>query len=300
MDFKLISELLRGEWLLDVNNVHSYHNIIKNLLDRQDLDFKSNYDIVTTAMSILDSHGQPVRSKDGDPVEVPQGSIAMVDMTGEIMKYGGWCTNGAVDVVAELYKADSLQNVDATIFHIDGPGGSTKAIGPFRDFARNKTKPVVGILDDALSLHYWAAVECCDYLIADNDVSARYGSVGIVASWYDDSEALKAMGINYVELYPDESKDKNLPYILARQGKYDLIKTEYLKPLALKFQGSVKDNRPGLIAKEGSGVLTGKAFYADEALSLGMIDEIGNMNTAFDKAKELARGNFRNQIQSLI
>ncbi len=290
-----LSELMRGQWLLDVNSIEGYYPMIVALQSGKKITFQSKYEQAPSLLDILDDRGNPIRSKSGEVLEIPKNSIAMVNMIGEVVRYGDWCAIGVDEIVQELRIADSLENVDAIIFRIDGPGGTVKAIGPLLDFARTKSKPIVGLADDALSLHYWALAGVCDYLIADNDVSARFGSVGVVSSFRDDRKALEKLGVEFHEIYPDESEHKNQAFTLARQGKYDMIKSEHLAPLAIKFQQSIRANRPNL--KEEVGVLTGKTFYADKALGLGMIDDIGGLDLAMTVARRLAD---QQQMKSLI
>lgn len=291
----IVSEIIRGQWLLDPHNIEMYYPVIEDLIKGNKIEFKSKYNKETAALSIVDSTGRKLSQNEDGAVVIPKNSIAQVDMIGEVVKYGDLCVLGADEIVKQLYEAQSFENVDATIFRIDGPGGSVKAIGPFLEFAKNKTKPVIGLADDALSLHYWTLVGVCDYIIADNDISARFGSCGVVSSFVDNQEAYEKLGYKFHEIYPDESKDKNLAFRLAREGKYDMIKKEHLSPLAIKFQDAVKSNRPNL--KEAPGVLTGKVFYADEALDLGMIDAIGDMNLAIEMAKKLS---FQYKIQKQL
>jgi protease-4 len=291
----ILSEIFRGQWLLDHNSIENYYPIIEGLYNGKKLTFDSKYTPEPLALEILDERGVPIRTSAGQPLQVPSNSIAQVKMIGEIARYGDWCVTGADEIVAQLAAAQSLNSVDATILKIDGPGGTVKAIGPFKEFAKIKTKPIIGLVEDALSLHYWAAVELCDYIIAANDVSARFGSVGVVCSFRDNQEAMEKMGIKFHEIYPDESNHKNDVYTLARQGKYELIKAEQLSPMAQKFQAGVRDNRPNL--KEEVGVLTGKTFFADKALEYGMIDAIGGMDLAMEKARQFAD---QYKIKSLI
>ena len=49
-----------------------------------------------------------------------------------------------------------------------------------------------------------------------------------MVSWLDDKKWLEMQGLEKVAVYPDESKDKNLPLRHAIDGNYDLIKTEML------------------------------------------------------------------------
>lgn len=291
----LISEIIRGEWLLDPHTIDSYFPLVDAILKGKKFDFQSNYerDAEPSALQILDNYGNPLISLDGEAIEVPKGSIARVNMFGEVMAYSDWCTVGADEIVAQLYKAQELKNVDATIFNVDSPGGSVKAIEAFRQFKKYKTKPVVGLFKDALSLGYWAMLEVCDEIYAYGDVSSRVGSVGVVASFRDNKKAMEKLGYTYHEIYPKESEHKNLAFQLARDGNYKMIKEEHLSPLAQKFQGAVKENLPNL--KEEIGVLTGKVFYAEKAVELGMITGISDSRDIVKKAKSLAMRKSINQ-----
>ena len=281
---RLISEIRRGQWLIDFNNLEAYSPIVTKLLSGEALDLMRD---TKSILNFIDGSGNALRANEEGVVNVPQGSIAVVRMIGEVIKYGDYCVYGADEIVAALTRADKMKNVIATVFIIDGPGGSVSSIGPFQYFANHiKTKPIVGLCDQALSLHYWTAVSVCDHIMADNDVSARFGSVGVVLSFADNTRALEEKGIELHEIYADESEHKNKAFQLAKEGKYEMIKEEFLAPLAKKFQEGVRVNRPGLI--EEVGVLTGKTFFADEAVHLKMIDSIGGMDKAIRQATILS------------
>lgn len=290
----LYNEIIKGLWLLDVHQIELYAPLIEKILSGEKIE--SDKKESAAVMNIVNGNGGKLKTGENDEVIVPEGSIANVLMEGEITKNGNWCAYGAKDIVNGLYQAQAFKNVDATILHIDGPGGSTSSIGPFREFAKNKTKPIIGLVDQALSLHYWAAVTVCDYIIADNDVSSRFGSVGVVANWVDAQPVMEEKGYKFHTIYPPESKHKNEAFHLAREGKYDMIKKEILSPMAIKFQDGVKAALPNLRHEE-TGVITGKTFDADKSLGLGMIHAIGGYKDALEMAHKLA---FQYQVKSTL
>lgn len=281
----LASEIRKGLWALDITNIDAYAPVIESFLKHQALDFKG-VGRASSLFGITDEYGN-VRQPDQDGnIDIPANSIAIVSMFGEVIKTGDICTYGADEIVAALYKAQNNSNIDATVLHIDGPGGAVSAIDVFRDFKANKTKPVIGLLDDALSLHFWTAVELCDFRISNGNVSPRFGSVGVVATLMDYAKALAEQGIIEHKVYADQSEHKNLAFTEALKGNYKMLQEEHLNPLAIKFQEAVIAGCPNLVQEEG--VLTGKTFYAEEALRLGMIDAIGNKQLAIQKARGLA------------
>lgn len=280
----LLNDLFRGVWLLDVNWVSGAAPLVDRLLEGKTLNLPQSTmsDEASGIITIVDENGSALKKDSEGRLMVPEGSIAVVSMIGAIIKYGDFCTYGADEIVDALQKADNNPNIKAIIFKLDGPGGAVSAIGPFQQFAANKKTPVIGLADACMSLHYWAAVQVCDYLMADNDVSARFGSVGVVSSFVDAQPYWEEKGYKFHEIYPEESKHKNEAFRLALEEKYDMIKSEHLSPIAKKFQNAVRTNMPGL--KEEEGVLTGKTFDADASLGLGMIHAIGGFKQAIEMA----------------
>lgn len=274
----LLMDLVRGEWLMSFEGLTAYAPIAHKILTGQELDFSEN---TKSLVTILDSNKKAVRPNQDGVVEIPKGSIAVIDMVGPVMKYGDWCTYGADEIVNALRSADANPNIIGIVFNVDGPGGAVSAIGPFIEFGKNKTKPVVALIDQCCSLHYWAVCAVADYIMADNNVSASIGSVGVMTSFADNRKYLESLGYVFHEIYPKESEHKNEAFSLALKGDYDLIKTEHLSPIAIKFQEAVKSARLNLI--EELGVLSGKTFSADKAKKNGMIDSIGSLDQAINR-----------------
>lgn len=271
----LLSDVIRGVWLMEPNYLIGFGPQVQKIIAGEELHFEES----TTALTkILDPGGNIIKPDEEGRLEVPRGSYAIVSMLGAVIKYGDWCTYGADEIVEALQSANNNKNIKGIIFDMDGPGGAVSAIGPFLSFAKSKTKPIVGWADACMSLHYWTAVSVCDHIMADNDVSARFGSVGVVSSFRDLKPYWEKQGIVFHEIYPPESDNKNEAFRLALEGKYEMIIKEHLSPIAIKFQSAVRAGRPGL--KEEKGVLNGKTYDADKAVGLGMIDSIGTLSDA--------------------
>ena len=277
----LLNDLFRGEWLLDVAWISSAAPIVQQLIEGA--TNVQGLEETPSCLSVIDASGHPVNPRN----PIPENSIAVVSMIGAALKYGNHCSYGADDIARELSFANANPNISAIIFKLDGPGGAVSAIGPLLTFAAEKRKPVIGLADACLSLHYWAAVGVCDYVMADNDISARFGSVGVVSQFMDAKKHWEEKGYTFHEIYADQSEHKNQVFKLALEGKYDKIKSEILNPMAAKFQSVVKAARPNLRLEE-EGIISGKTFDADKALGIGLIDGIGTFKNAVERAKMYA------------
>ncbi|WP_116787635.1 hypothetical protein [Flavobacterium psychrotrophum] len=300
----LLMDIARGEWLMSFEGLKVYAPIAHQIMmgqtvavDKQNIVqkfFKESIspgtalEINGRLLTVLDKTGSALpTNEDGQYEKVPKGSVAVVNMVGAAVKYGDWCTYGSEEIAGALRAADDNPNIRFTIFVIDGPGGAVSAIGPLLEFKKSKKKPVIGLADQCCSLHFWALVAVCDHKLADNDVSALFGSVGVVCNFMDNREFLESLGYKFHEIYPEESKHKNEAFRLALEGNYDMIKEEHLSPLARKFQGAVVAGCPKL-KQNVVGVLTGKTFGADLALEYGMIDGIGGMGKALEMGEILS------------
>lgn len=283
---RLLMDLNRGQWAMSFEGVLAYMPMVYKIMTGESIPIIEK---THSLMSVVDSNGKPIRPDSNGSINAPKGSVALIDMVGPVMKYGDMCTYGAEEIVSAMYAADRNPNIIGTIFKEDGPGGGVNAIGPFIQFAKDKTKPVVAIADQCASLHYWAMCAVADHKMADNNVSAAFGSVGVVCSFADNREYLEKLGYKFHDIYPKESEHKNEAFNLAMKGDYDKIKAEHLSPLAIKFQEAVRAACPNL--KEEVGVLTGKTFGADKALEYGMIDSIGSLDQAIHRLHIMSESN---------
>lgn len=286
---KLLMDIMRSEWLMSFEGLTAYAPIAHNIITGKSVDIGNKTSAIIT---ILDDNGKKVLSDKENGMVIPRGSVAVIDMIGPVIKYGDFCTYGADEIVNALKMADANPNIVGMILNTDGPGGSVSAIGPFMDFGKNKKKPVIALADQACSLHYWSMCAVADYKMADNNVSAQFGSVGVVSSFADNRKYLESLGYVFHEIYPKESEHKNEAFRLAMDGKYDMIKEEHLSPIAIKFQNAVRAACPNL--KEEIGVLTGKTFNAEKALEYGMIDAIGSMDQAIQRLHIMSELNHYN------
>lgn len=258
--------------------------IANNLIAGQEVKIDINPGAL---LSVYDKNNKIVApDEDGIVHDVPPGSVAAINVIGVLIKYGDYCMYGADDIVAALQRVEANPNFIGAVVYFDGPGGGVSAIPPFIAFGARRTKPYVGLYEQCCSAHLYSMYSFVDHVMAENDLSATIGSIGVVLSFRDNKKYLESIGITTHEVYPDESEDKNLAFRLALEGKYEMIKSEMLSPLAIKFQDAVKAARPKL--KNEPGVLTGKTFFTEQAIEFGLVDSMGTMEAAIERVRMMA------------
>lgn len=282
----VLNEILTGQWLISYSGLLQLGHLFTNLDPKAETDSKEK-DRSAQLLSFYDKDYNAIRP--GNSSEIPEGSIAVVNIVGPMTKYSSWWMLGANEIIYQLDFLNNVSNVAAIVVYVDGPGGSVAAIPAFIDFAKRKKKPIVALCDASLSLHRWIPDAIADYQMAENNICARFGSVGVVSSWMDAKKYYEEMGVKVHEVYPDESAHKNEIWRAIQddeeKGK-QMLKTMHLSPMAQKFQEAVRAAHPNL--KEEEGVLTGRTFGTDDAIRIGMINKQGNMMEAMQVAKALA------------
>ncbi len=218
--------------------------------------------------------------------EAPEGSVAKIPIKGTMLKYGTYCDYGTMELASFILEAAYHKNISSIVLDIDSGGGAVDAVPPLSQAIRlvkTMGKPIVSSVDLACSAAYWTATDT-DYIVADNSVSAEVGSIGVMMSFMDVRGYYEKDGVKFHSIYSNESGDKNLAFEKALKGEYDQIREELMDPLARQFQRTVKENRGSKLNASVKGILTGKTFFAEEALSHGLIDRIGTSTTAVEVA----------------
>jgi protease IV len=222
--------------------------------------------------------------------DVPEGSIAFINLKGVMMKEDSYSHYGTQSVAGVIQIAAGHKNISGIVIEIDSGGGSVDSVAPMIaaiDQAKS-VKPVIAWPDMAASAAYWVASRT-DMIVAQNDISSEFGSIGVMMNFSDVQPMWEREGVKFHKVYSRESDYKNKPFEMALKGEYDLIKDEWLDPLARKFQQDVRRNRSGKINLTVEGILRGRTFYAMDAKKNGMIDAIGGMDMVIRTVNKLKK-----------
>ncbi|WP_196890386.1 S49 family peptidase [Aureivirga marina] len=284
MKSKSSLELFSSLWAISPSSLYEYKPLFAKILsgradsEGRELEANINY--------LVDENGDKIENRSND---IPPGTVGVVNLIGPMIKYGNWYLWGADELVEMLEALDKHPNVVGTILRIDSGGGAVKAVPVFANFLKRKKKPVVALCDICASAAIWVK-SYCDYSFAENNISAMFGSIGVLAHLFSYKKFYEDLGIEEHIIVSDYSEDKNKAFTLAEKGKYKLIKEEYLNPTAKQFQETIKVKHPKL-KQDVPGILKGKMFYAEQALEYGLINEIGTFEKAVQKVHELANIN---------
>lgn len=219
------------------------------------------------------------------PDAMQEGLIAVIPVSGVMVKYSPWYNPGGMKDVATWFSAAAAnENVDAIILHIDSPGGMVDGTQELVDLFAACPKPVISFVDGCMASAAYLVGCTADEIIAMNDTCV-IGSIGTMWSSLDIIPLLEKFGAKYYEAYADASTDKNAEWKQMEKGNDKPLKENMLNPLNENFIANVKKYRGDKINEN---VLSGAAQLAQLALRNGLIDAIGSFEYAVSRARELA------------
>ncbi|NQV91142.1 signal peptide peptidase SppA [Candidatus Woesearchaeota archaeon] len=213
--------------------------------------------------------------------------IAVIPIEGVITANGdvglGQQGVSSKQIIQFIDQANADYSIDGIILEINSPGGSAVASDEIGTAVKNSEIPVISVIREAgASGGYWIA-SSTDYIIA-NRMSIT-GSIGVISSYLEFSGLMKEYGVGYERLVSGNLKDLGTPYkkldlneekIL--QKKIDLIHNYFVEEVSV--------NRK--LSKEKVATLaTGEFYLGVEALKLGLIDQLGDMETGKEYYKHL-------------
>ncbi|WP_207503820.1 S49 family peptidase [Telluribacter humicola] len=221
------------------------------------------------------------------PMDIVE-NVAIVGISGPMTKYGGLCSYGTLDYIKAIETAYNDDRVEAVLLKVDSPGGEVRSIADLYDLVKLNHKPVVAFVEDmaaSAALYGIIGAQHIQAAQATNEV----GSIGVYTTFRNYSKYLEKAGISQKSIYSRLSTEKNIEIREALDGKTELLE-DHLDVLATAFIDAVKAARGSKINLEVADPFKGKSFFAKDALAIGLIDEIGPLSVAFERAQALAAG----------
>ncbi|HEY63339.1 MAG TPA: signal peptide peptidase SppA [Caldilineae bacterium] len=188
-------------------------------------------------------------------------------------------------IIKQLERADEDGRVKAIILYINSPGGSVVGSDEIYRALRRVRKPIVAAMGDvAASGGYYIACGA-DYIYANPNTFT--GSIGVVATIPNAAELLDKLGIEAVILRSGPRKaEGNIFEKLSPEARE--ILQRLIEDAYETFVSVVAEGR-GMDEEDVRALADGRVYNGRQALELGLIDALGDLDAAIEKAKELGK-----------
>jgi capsid assembly protease len=217
--------------------------------------------------------------------------VAIIPITGVLTKrptllqafFGGTSMEA---VGNQLRAAVSNPLVSSIVLDVDSPGGTVDGTGDLADIVAEirKSHPVVAFVDGIIaSAAYWIGSQA-DWVICPN--TGEVGSIGVVQSHHDYSGADEKAGVKRSFIYAGKYKTagSNAAPLSRDDAAYLQAGVDYIYSM---FVDAVSKNRNLSVAQIIA--TQGKIFIGEQAKDTGLVDQIGNIDQAINKARTLVK-----------
>jgi len=278
----LLSVLLSNVFLMESKAANAHVPFLAQLIDGTVTPLSDAQIAVKVEASypyLLNDNGQ--RTSFFEPAQ--SGSVMVLPVKGVVMKED-YCGDAGMETMAKwVISASKNKNITGLITDLDSPGGQASGTEYLGKAIKNFSKPTVAFVNGmAASAGYWIGSQHGNIIMSGK--SDFVGSIGTMTTVADWSKRLEGFGIKLHDIYSSLSPDKNGEYYQALEGNYEPMQKNILDPLTRIFHDAVNSGRNKLDAS----TLTGKIYYAEEAIKLGLADRIGTFD---DAMKVIAEAN---------
>ncbi|MGB3905522.1 MAG: signal peptide peptidase SppA [Anaerolineae bacterium] len=218
-------------------------------------------------------------------------AVAIVRVEGVIVsgKGGDWLYSDSGNsysesIIERLQFAEDDPSVKAIVLRVNSPGGGVVASDEIYRALLEIEKPIVVSMGDMAASGGYYISAAASKIVANP--TTLTGSIGVISTLPNFEELLDKIGIEMFVIKSGPMKDELSPYREPTEEEiehWQAITDEAYE----QFLGIVAEGRD-LPLEEARELADGRVYTGQQALALGLVDELGNLPEAIDLAAELA------------
>ena len=222
---------------------------------------------------------------------VGKGKVAVIRLSGILADSSqqGLLVSGGISpklVRDYLRKAESDGGVKAVVLRIDSPGGSAAAsqeiASEVYSFKKETGKPVVVSMGDIAASGGYYISAYADKIVANP--STLTGSIGVISQFIYIEGLLEKLGLELETIKTGKHKDMGIRPLTGEQRQ---IMQDITDDLYEQFVVAVAEGRNLPVAQVRE-LATGQLYTGGQALDLGLVDDLGGLDTAIELAASLS------------
>jgi protease-4 len=219
-----------------------------------------------------------IRFKSTDPCVGK--NVGIVKLTGEINtnKDPEYLSVSAPDTIQQIEEMDANPDIKAIILKVSSPGGVMESSERVMFAVQRTTKPVIAVIEDVGASGAYLIASASERIFASR--LSETGSIGVTRDFLDTSEKDKKEGVVLYDFSSGIYKGSEKEHSKLTKEQNDVIMDNVMKMHNI-FVEYVSKNRNMSIDKVRE-LATGRVYVGDDALKLGLIDQIGGMKEAQD------------------
>jgi protease IV len=220
--------------------------------------------------------------QDSGELSLSTNKIAVIPIEGEILE--------SRDTLELLRKYAGNTTVKAIVMRINSPGGaiapSQEIYSEIRKTRQRSGKPIVASLDSVGASGGYYIAAGCDEIVANP--GSITGSIGVILDWMEVDDLIHWAKMRRETITSGAMKAAGSPFRQLTDAERQYLQRIVLQ-LHQQFVKAVAEGRNGKITEAQVAQLAdGRVFTGEEALSLKLIDRLGNLDDAVTLAARKA------------
>ncbi len=221
------------------------------------------------------------------------GQDAVISVSGPLsykLDFWAWLTGGSSyqGISRQVQIAEQDPNVSRIVLVFDTPGGEIVGLSETASLLASATKDTVAVVDPCCaSAGLWLASQT-DRIVSLP--SGETGSLGVQCVVANYASYYEKLGIDVTVFRADISPDKNLGH--PAEGMSDKAREyfqERVDRCGQEFIAAVANGRGVTEAKVMDQFGQGKMLWADDAVKVGLIDEVGTVASVLGETRSTAK-----------
>jgi len=224
--------------------------------------------------------------------------IAVIDLSGLIASFSVDASgHNMIESLRRQFEwANKDDDVQAILFRINSPGGEVLASDKIADIVRESKKPVISVMGAlAASGGYYVAAPS-DWIVA-HELTIT-GSIGVIMSGYSIRNLMDKVGVQPIVFKSGKHKDmlslgKREEDITPEERKIvqDMIDETFERFKKIVQEGRDMDNRDTedgeSLEENWESFADGRILSGNMALAQGFVDELGDLDTGYERVLSL-------------
>ena len=203
--------------------------------------------------------------------------VAVIDITGAISR-----TQTTIDQIHQ-YRDD--QTVKAIVLRINSPGGSVAPVQEIYSELKKLEKPIVASMGSTAASGGYYIAAIADEILANPGTLT--GSIGVIMQFTKLKGLYEKVGLEQQVVKSGKFKDTGSPVRDMTDEERELLQAT-LDDVHSQFIDAVFEGRQGHLTREEIVALAdGRIFSGQQALEHKLVDQLGNLPDAIERAGEL-------------
>ncbi len=203
--------------------------------------------------------------------------VAVIDITGVISR-----TQAVIDQIHQ-YRDD--QTVKAIVLRINSPGGSVAPVQEIYSELKKLEKPIVASMGSTAASGGYYIAAIADEILANPGTLT--GSIGVIMQFTKLKGLYEKVGLEQQVVKSGKFKDTGSPVRDLTDEERELLQTT-LDDVHSQFIDAIFEGRQEQLTREEIVALAdGRIFSGQQALEHRLVDQLGNLPDAIDRAGEL-------------